>query len=55
MRWETQLELAEVRGPQACKEAGTVGFSGLGHPGATGSHKRAENKVGACRLNLAQG
>jgi hypothetical protein len=44
-------------GPGIPKPVGSLGPNGsqaLGHPGATGSHRRAENRVGDPQLDLAQ-
>lgn len=48
-----KLELAW--GPWAFDEVTVWGSQALGHPGVTGSFRRAENGVGARRLGLAWG
>lgn len=49
-----QPELSQVGFPWACKEAGAISSKTLGHPGTTGCHRRAEDRLGALGLDLAQ-
>lgn len=57
-RWGSTVQdpgqLALVGGPQACKEAGEPRSQALGHSGAAGCLRRAENGVGALRLGLSR-
>ena len=41
--------------PGSAERPGPSGSQALGHPGATGSHRRAENGVGVWGLDLAKG
>ena len=41
--------------PSPAARPGSSDSKALGHPGYTGSHRRAENRVPAHRLDLAQG
>jgi hypothetical protein len=41
--------------PGPARSLGWSGSQALGHPGAAGSRRRAENGVGACRLDLVWG
>ena len=57
---EAQSEVLGIAGvglgvPRPARRSGTSGSQTLGHPGATGSHGRAEYEEGAGQLDLALG
>ena len=41
--------------PRHERRPGLSGFQALGHPGTVGSHRRADNGVVACRMDLGSG
>jgi hypothetical protein len=52
---KVQSEALDSQSWFGAERPGPSGFQALRHPGAGGSSGRAENRVGASRLNLAQG